>query len=201
MYFQEPTRPSACEKWNPKNRFLLVCCHTYEVDKGWGCGCFGCRAFPFSLGVIIFGIIMITNCFKDFCEIQYANYLKESRIRTDTFVRFFYFKLFADFLCVLGGILGFFTVWTFSYCLSVVSYYVVAVSFVLNTIFIIYVITEITSARFWLSVGILKVLSVISWFFYEYVWLIFTWLLFCNMVDIYRKKQEESNKTQYNFGF
>ena len=26
-------------KYNPKNRFLFCCCHSNEVDKGWGFGC------------------------------------------------------------------------------------------------------------------------------------------------------------------
>ena len=59
MYFTQEPKQTACDKWNPKNRFLLVFCNTYEVDKGWGCGCCGCRAFPFSCGIALFAVIYL----------------------------------------------------------------------------------------------------------------------------------------------
>ena len=200
MYFQEP-KESKCDKWNPKNRFLLVFCNTYEVDSGWGCGCCGCRAFPFSLGAFIFAFFMLSNCIKDFCEIQYSNYLVKSRTKDKTFVRFFYFKLFADLICIIGGLEGVISVLAFSYCLAVVAYYSVSVSFVLNSCFLVYVLTVIGTIKFWWNVGFLKIFAVVMWFVYEYVWLLFAWILFCNMVDINRKKQQQAQQTQYNFGF
>ena len=200
MYYEQP-QESKCDKWNPKNRFLLLFCNTYQVDKGWGCGCCGCRAFPFSLGVFIFSGIMLINCAKDFIDIQFSNYLVQNRTKDKTFVRFFYFKLFADALCILGAILGVFSVMAFSYCLSVVSYYIVAISFVLNSTFCVYVLTVIGTLRFWWNVGFLKIFAVVLWYVYDYVWLLFTWILFCNMVDINRKKQEQAKQNQYNFGF
>ena len=200
MYYQEQ-KESKCDKWNPKNRFLLLFCNTYEVDNGWGFGFCGCRAFPFSLGVYIFSVVMSINCVKDFCDIQYSNYLVEDKIKDKTFVRFFYFKLFADALCVLGAVLGVFSVCLFSYCLSVVSYYTVSISFILNSTFCVYILTIIGTFKFWWTVGFLRILTVILWYVYEYVWLIFAWILFCNMVDINRKKQEEANKNKYNFAF
>ena len=200
MYFEEP-KQSKCEKWNPKNRFLLVFCNTYEVDKGWGCGCCGCRAFPFSLGVFIFSFVMLSNCIKDFCEIQYSNYLVKSKTKDKTFVRFFYFKLIADLLCIIGGLEGVVSVLAFSYCLSVLAYYTVSISFILNCCFIIYTLTVITTFKFWWNVGFLKIFAVIMWYVYGYVWLLFSWILFCNMVDINRKKQSQAQQNQYNFGF
>ena len=201
MYYTQEPKQTACDKWNPKNRFLLVFCNTYEVDKGWGCGCCGCRAFPFSLGVFIFAFVMLTNCIKDACDIAYSNNLVENRTRDRTFVRFFYFKLSADLLCILGGLEGVISVLAFSYCLAVVSYYTVAVSFILNSCFCVYVLTVLDSWKFWWNVGILRIFVVVLWYVYDYVWLLFTWILFCNMVDINRKKQEQAQQTQYNFGF
>ena len=199
MYFQEEKKQSKCEQWNPKNRFLLVFCNTYEVDKGWGCGCCGCRAFPFSLGVFIFAFIMLTNCLKDVSEILFNTKLYKSGDKT--FARFFRFKIASDLLCILGGIEGVLSVLFFNYCFSVVSYYTVAVSFILNTCFCIYVFTVVDTWNFWWKVGFLRVFAVVMWYVYDYIWLLFTWILFCNMVDINRKKQEQAQQTQYNFGF
>ena len=75
-------------------------------------------------------------------------------------------------------------------------------SFVLNSIFIVYSITKLADLKFWFNVGFLKVFTVIMWYVFEYIWLLYTWILFCNMVDINRKKQKEKEKAnQYNFGF
>ena len=63
---QKQNNDSCYQKYNPLNRFMFLFCRQYEVDKGWGCGCFGCRAFSFSLGVIIFAGIMLINSIKDF---------------------------------------------------------------------------------------------------------------------------------------
>ena len=200
MLYEEP-KPSRCERFNPKNRFLLLFCNTYEVDKGWGCGWCGCRAFPFSCGVFIFAIIMVINCVKDFFDIQFSNYLVENRTKDKTFVRFFYFKLISDLLCIFGSIIAVISVLAFSYCCSVVSYYIVSISFILNSTFCIYIITIIGTTKFWWNIGILKIFTVILWYAFDYVWLIYAWILFCNMVDINRKKQEEAKNNQYNFGF
>ena len=86
MYPSEETKESKC---NPKNRFLFCFCQTYEVDKGWGCGCCGCRAFPFSLGVLIFSIIMAINSFKDLYDILLSKYLMSGSESKKLFRLFF----------------------------------------------------------------------------------------------------------------
>ena len=187
------------EKWNPKNRFLLFFCHTYEVDKGWGCGWCGCRAFSFSLGVIIFSVIMGINSIKDLYDIILSKYLMKGSEDKKLFVIFFYIKLAGDALCILGIIFGLISVCSFNYCMSIAAYYTVAVSFILGTSFCIYVLTCIFDLSFWWEVGFLKIVTVFSWFIFNYILLIFTWILFYNMVDIYRKKQEEQKDNQFKF--
>ena len=69
---------------NPKNRFLFCCCKSYEVDKGWGCGCCGCRAFPFSCGICLFSVVYLISSIKDLVDIIRRNYnikTKESIIK------------------------------------------------------------------------------------------------------------------------
>ena len=200
MLYEEP-KQSKCERFNPKNRFLLLFCNTYEVDKGWGPGWCGCRAFPFSCGVFIFAVVMVINCFKDFFDIQYSNYLVENKTKDKTFVGFFYFKLISDILCIFGSLIAVISVLSFSYCCSVVSYYMVSLSFIFNSAFCIYILTIIGTSKFWWNIGVLKIITVILWYVFDYVWLIYAWILFCNMVDINRKQQEEAKKNEYNFGF
>ena len=201
MYYQqqEEKKEGRCD--NPRNRFMFLFCKTYEVDVGWGCGCCGCRLCPFSLGIYIFGLFMIIQCIKDIYNVVKNDYLNEDSDKT--FAAFFYVKIVGDCLCVLGGFIGGFSSWRFRYIYSVVAYYIVFLSFILNTIFLIYVITKITSLKFWSNIGFTKIFTVILWYFYEYIWLVFLWLLFCNMVDIYRKKQKEAQKspTEYQLGF
>lgn len=189
-------------KWDPRNQFLFFFCHSYQVDVGWGCGCCGCRAFPFSLGVFIFSVIMVINSIKDLYDITLSDYLTKEGEDNKLFVIFFYIKLVGDSLCILAILIALFSVCLTNYCCSVVSYYFAAISFLLNTSFCIYILTVITTLNFWWNVGFLKIFTVIMWYVWDYVWLVFTWILFCNMVDISRKKQEEeSKKDLYNFGF
>ena len=45
------------------------------------------------------------------------------------------------------------------------------------------------------------VFSIILWLFFDFVLMIFTWMLFCNMVDIKRKKQKQEQEDMFNFKF
>ena len=198
MYPSEEVKES---KWNPKNRFLFFFCETYQVDKGWGCGCCGCRAFPFSLGVLIFSIIMAINSFKDLYDILLSKYLMSGSESKKLFRLFFYMKLGSDTFCIIGILFALYSICKSHYCSSVAAYYSVVVSFILGTAFCVYILTCLVDLDFWWRVGILKIFTVIFWFVFDYVLLIFNWLLFCNMVDINRKQQEEAQKNQNNFGF
>ena len=93
--------PVKDESNSPKNRFLFCFCHSYEVDKGWGCGCCGCRAFPFSLGVILFSIVMLISAIKDIVDILSSNYISD-KYDNSIFKIFFYIKIVGDVICILG---------------------------------------------------------------------------------------------------
>ena len=192
--------PVKDESNNPKNRFLFCFCHSYEVDKGWGCGCCGCRAFPFSLGVILFSIVMLISAIKDIVDILSSNYISD-KYDNSIFKIFFYIKIVGDVICILGIFTGLTSVKNRSYGASVVAYYLTALCFLLNTSFCVYVLTCIFSASFWWNVGITKIITVVSWYIIDYILLLFTWILFCNMVDIDRKIKEEKSKNPYQFGF
>ena len=214
--FNQKPKQTCCQKYSPLNRFMFLFCRQYEVDKGWGCGCCGCRAFPFSFGVIIFGVVMLISSIKDFFELansdyiykkseedkDYLDYLKGIVLdeKDDAFIIFFRIKNAADVICILAAVLAFISIYSNNYCISVNSYYLAFLSFVLNSSFLVFVITRLCSASFWSEIGITKIGNVFLWFGFGYVWLLFTWFLFCNMVNIKRKKEEEREKNQYNYG-
>ena len=184
---------------NPKNRFLFCCCKSYEVDKGWGFGCCGCRLFPFSCGIFLFAVIYLISSIKDLIDIIKNNYIEDSSNKTLKI--FFYIKLLGDIICIIGSIFGINSIRGKKYCSSVVAYYLVMLSLFLNTSFCIYVITVICSLSFWKAVGFYRVISVILWYGLDYFLLIYDWICFCNMVDIDRKIKEERQKNPYQFGF
>ena len=187
-------------KCNPKNRFLFIFCHTSRVDEGWGFSKCGCRTFSFSCGVFVFSGIMLINSIKDLYDITLSEYLYDKHSKDDTFVIFFYVKVGVDVLVIVGILFAMYSVCAFKYCASVVAYYIVAISFFMNTAFCVYIITRFGDINFWWKIE-LKILTVVLWFFFHYILLIFAWMLFCNMVDINRKKQKIAQDNVFNFGF
>ena len=148
--------PVKDESNHPKNRFLFCCCHAYEVDVGWGCGCCGCRAFPFSLGVRMFSGIYLIFAIKDIYDLIISNYLKEDNNNKLLHI-FFIIKLIADVFIILGIICSNLSLRR-RYGLAVAGYYLVMIAFILNTSFCIYFITNITSAKFWVKYIFFKIL-------------------------------------------
>ena len=185
--------PKQDSQYNPKNRFLFCCCHSDYVDVGWGCGCCGCRAFPFSWGVYIFSLIMIVADFKDIYDIAKSGYIEDLK---GLFKKFFIVKLISEFVCLLSIITAIYSVRKQSYCYSIVAYYIAFISFIGNSVFCGYAITRVFEVSFWKTVG---VSSPIIWGIVEYIWLLFAWILFCNMVDIKRKENEAPKTTQWGF--
>ena len=191
------------QKYNPLNRFMFLFCRQYEVDEGWGCYCCGCRVCSFSLGVIIFAGIILISSIKDFFELansdifykkseenkDYFDYFKDLILdeKDYTFINFFRVKFTADIICILAAIIAFISICSNSYCISLFSYYASFISFVLNTSFLIFILTRICNLSFWEEIGFTKLLNLILWFVFDYILLLFAWFLFCNMVNIKRK--------------
>ena len=181
---------------NPKNRFMFCFCKTYEVDKGWGCGWCGCRAFPFSCGIIIFAIIYLVASIKDVVDIFQNNDLKTNN---KLFKTFFLIKIGADAICVLGSICALYSLKGRNYCLAVFAYYLQFLSFLLTFAFCIYILTVIFSWDFWSNFGALRLFTLVCWYVLCYFLLIYCWICFCNMVDINRKNNETKKKNQFGF--
>lgn len=184
-------------KYNPKNRFLFCCCHSYEVDKGWGFGCFGCRAFPFSCGVWVFSLIMLFVAGKDIFDLTNSKIYHNTEIMENFLPTAFKIKLIGDGVCFLAILCAIFSTIKRNYVLSIVAYYLGFISLILSSVFCGYAIFRCFEFAFWNSAG---VFTIIFWGVAEYILLLFDWILFCNMVDIKRKNDESAkNNTQWGF--
>ena len=71
---------------------------------------------------------------------------------------------------------------------ATIGYYLLIVCLILNTAFIIYCITCFFDYNFWK----VTTFNIILWLLNEFVLFIFCWILFCNMVDIGRKKRAQT---------
>ena len=160
---------------NPKNRFLGVFCHAEQVDSAWGCD------WSFQCGVIFFSIIILACSFFDVYEIASNKIFSSAYSGGHQF--FFGLKVFSDIINFIGIILGCIAVGYMNLKYSIISYYVAVLSLILNTIFFIYLFVAIfiSWSKFWHEIA-----PVI---FLEIGLVFFSWILFCNQVDVGRKKR------------
>ena len=115
---------------NPKNRFLGLFCHAKEVNDSWGCG------WSFTTGVVIFSIIIGIASLSD------IYFLAKNEILTGGTVTGLYkvlliLKIISDFISFIGIAISCFAVSKENLTYSIVAYYVIVLSFLINTIFII----------------------------------------------------------------
>ena len=163
---------------HPKNRFLFCCCYANEVDDTWGCGC------PFWVGVVILSIIEGCFAISDIPLIITLNYLP--------WFTWFTFMIFlrslSSFIALIGIVYALTSICQSNYKHSVIAYYCLFVTFVINTVFSLYCI-----------VIIFKYLNkvkfrLLAWLTDEFLMILFCWFLFCNMVVIGRKnRQQQTN--------
>ena len=219
----------------PLNRFFFILWHKDEVNSRWG-NCCGFRVFTYQFGVLIFAFFFIGNCIKDYKDIKSGKYnsgndavdaLVEAvekinsvsqiigftididwikYVRDDTYYYYFNLKLWADIVCVISGFLGFWSIGLNSYIIGIISYFVCFASFIMNTLFIIYIIRQLGNFAFTLDYGLSGLYSIFFCFICEYIWFNFAWILFCNWVNIKKekdklKKKIEETKQEDNFYF
>ena len=167
---------------NPKNRFLGLFCHAKEIDNSWGCD------WSFSCGVILFSFIIGIGAFYDIYVIARENFFSID----DGILKFFIvLKIISDFISFVGIGISCFAVHKENLTYSIVSYYVIVLSFLLHTIFLIYCLFGIFSH--FKKIGLL----IIPWGVLEFCLLLFCWILFANQVYIGRQRRAQVNQTGY----
>ena len=186
---------------NPHNRFLFIFCHASDVsENGWGCICCGRRTFNFKIAVFIFSIIMMFGSINDLIDITSMNYLDE---KDEFFEKMYYFKLASDCIIIIGILFSLCSVFRSNYCIFVISYYSIFISFYFNTIFCIYTLTQIKKQNIILFLkNCFKgtFLTLLFWLFFDYVLLLFAWILFCQMIQG-RRRRRQNQENLFNFKF
>ena len=161
---------------NPKNKFLGLFCHANDVGESWGCN------LSFDTGVIIFSIVIGITILFDIYYLAADKMLSKSK-DVSGFHTLLIIKIISDLIAAIGIGVAFYATNIKSSTYSIVAYYVEVLSFLLNTIFCVFLLVEIFNSKFWEIVG----LRILSWAFDEFALLLFCWILFCNMVSITKK--------------
>ena len=169
---------------NPKNRFLGLFCHAKEIDNSWGCG------WSFGTGVILFSFVIGIASLMD------IYYIAEKQIFSEDDVSgFFKFmlvvKIISDFISFTGIGIACYAVNKENHTYSIVCYYVIVLSFLLNSLFLVYSIIALFSYFKYIS------LFFIPWILLEFILFWFCWILFANQVYVGRKIRGKLNQTGY----
>ena len=168
---------------NPKNRFLGICCHAREIDSSWGCD------WSFQTGVVMFGVIILIASFFDIYEIADVEIFKKS---PNGFFSFCYgVKVFTDLINLITVIASCFALNKEHLKLSVICYYLSVLSLLLTSLFCLFIFIEIFIHwslvwREFIAVIILEIAL-----------FLFSWILFCNQVDLGRKRRAAMNASPY----
>ena len=168
---------------NPKNRFLGLFCHANSVDSSWGCD------WSFQTGVVMFSVVILICSFYDVYEIAGNKVFQNTPNGLYSF--FFGLKVFSDVINFIGIIMSCFAVYKENLKYSIISYWVAVASLLLNTLFFIYVFIAMFS--FWDKIWHILPTTILL----EIGLVLFGWILFCNQVDLARKKRAAANQNTY----
>jgi len=154
---------------NPKNRFLGLFCHANQVDSSWGLN------WPFWCGVLMFSIVIGIISIYDFSVCAtHMRYFKGGLDKV-----FYLLRILSNVVALIGIIFAALSIIKTSFQYATIAYYTEILSFIINTVFIIYFLFFNFLSRYWYEL--------IIWGFCDFILLLFLWILFCNMVDIGRK--------------
>ena len=168
---------------NPKNRFLGIFCHAKDVDTSWGCD------WSFGTGVVIFSIVILVASFADAYTMAEREVFKKAPNGLYSF--FFGLKVLEDIVNFSVIIIACFGVYRENLKLSIISYWGSVCSFLLNTLFFIYIF--IAMFYFWDKIWP----EIPSTIVLEIGLVLFSWILFCNQVDVGRKKRSAVATSNY----
>ena len=213
--------------YNPLNRFFFIFLHSSKVEKFWAIPILGCKLLPFSLGVYIFSFLMVLYIANDLIEIPAMDYFQE---HDKKFKLFFYMQIVSDIFLVIGIVEGIILHSSFCvYTIFQLKQFKIKLEFVQAIIGLItdfnwdkllnfvFGIVDLIKKIFENSIKILLVLerilililkgeffTILLWIVYDYIIFNFTWFLFCNMINIRKKKRKitQNNKElKFNFKF
>ena len=165
---------------SPKNRFLGIFCHANQVDDHWG------HNWSFGCGVVAFSIVFAIMTIYDISSLSYFLHRITQQFRW--FILWSIIRMIADLFAIVAMGFANVSVCQTNFRRATIGYYLLIVCLILNTAFIIYCITCFFDYNFWK----VTTFNIILWLLNEFVLFIFCWILFCNMVDIGRKKRAQT---------
>jgi hypothetical protein len=168
---------------NPKNRFMGLFCHASDVDSSWG------NNWPFSCGVILFSIVAGFMTIFDISVI----FKKYFQIIEGWFLFWFIIRLLSNLITLIGIIFAILSIIQTNFTRATIAYYSILLSFVLNATFCGYCVFRIFESYFWRK----TTYRFFVWILNEFVLFWFSWILFCNMVDIGRKNRQNAGATNF----
>ena len=172
---------------NPKNRFLFLFCHAKEVDNSWG---FSFCKFSFSSGVYLFSIIIGIASLSDIYFLAKYQIFSEDKV-TGAYKVMLILKIISDILSFLGIGISIYGINKENLTCSIISYYIVVLSFLINTIFFI---SSLIAIFFYFS---LIKYFIFDWAFLEFGLLLFCWILFAYEVYLGRKTRSKLSSTEF----
>ena len=168
---------------NPKNRFFGCFCHANEVNDTWGCG------LSFSCGIIFLSIILGAGFIYDIPSISSISYTLLYWFSWFTF--FIMLRIIADVFAIVGIVFALVSICQSNYKRSVIAYYCLMVTLVINTVFsIVFVYYTFSYYRY-------VQLRIFAWLLDEFLLILFCWFLFCNMVVIGRTNRQNAASNSF----
>ena len=175
---------------NPNNKFFGCLTHSDQVNDTWGCG------FSFSCGIIILSIFIGIAALKDIYALPFI--FRNYNFRWNFFYIMILLRILSDFITLTGIIFAYISICKKDYRKSLIAYYCLMVSFLINVSFSIYItIIYIFYYSNYFHNNSLHVGTFISWLIDVFIFYLFVWFLFCHSVVIKRHNQGGMNNINF----
>ena len=170
---------------NPNNKFFGCLTHADEISDSWGCG------LSFSCGIIVLSILIGFSSLYDIYAIPFT--FRTNGFRLNYINIMIILRLLSDFITITGIVYAYISICNSHYRKSLIAYYCMMVSFIINVSFAIFIIfIYIFYSKYRIQLG-----TFLSWILDGFIFYLFVWFLFCNSVVIKRKNQGEVNNNNF----
>ena len=170
---------------NPNNKFFGCLTHADQVNDTWGCG------LSFSCGIIVLSILIGFSALYDIFALPPI--FRHYYFRFNLFYIMILLRILSDFITITGIIFAYISICNSDYRKSLIAYYCMMVSFIIDVVFAVFIIVIyifFTYYRITLS-------AFLSWIIDGFIFYLFVWFLFCNSVVIKRKTQQTMNNNNF----
>ena len=171
---------------NPNNKFFGCLTHADQVNDTWGCG------LSFSCGIIVLSILIGFSAIYDIFALPPI--FRSYYFRFNLFYIVILLRILSDFITIAGIIYAYISICNSDYKKSLIAYYCLMVSFIIDVSFSIYItIIYIFFYNSYFYHNSMNIGTFISWIIDVLIFYLFVWFLFCNSVVIKRKGQGTIN--------